>query len=123
MSWLGFPYQIDATGRTMTVGATRHVADLVELVVLTEPGERVNLPNFGAGVQSLVFGALGGQLIANTEGMIAGALTQWLDSYIVNQNVSVSAETAKLIIRITYEVRTRGITVSQTVSMAAPGGS
>ena len=123
MSWLGFPYQIDATGRTMTVGATRHVADLVELVVLTEPGERVNLPNFGAGVQSLVFGALGGQLIANTEGMIAGALMQWLDSYIVNQKVSVSADTAKLIIRITYEVRTRGITVSQTVSMAAPGGS
>jgi uncharacterized protein len=122
MSWLGFPYRIDATGRTLTVDPVQHVADLVELVVMTEPGERVNLPNFGAGVQPLVFGALGGQLVSNTEAMIAGALTQWLDSYIVNQSVTVSAEMASLIIQITYEVRTRGITVTQTITKPIANG-
>ena len=47
---LAFPYSFDSTGRTAQDDLPSHVNDMIELILFTSPGERVNLPTFGCGV-------------------------------------------------------------------------
>ena len=44
-----FPYRVGADGRTGSTEPDRHVATLVELVLFTDAGARINRPEFGAG--------------------------------------------------------------------------
>src|SRR5262249_33359710 len=52
-----FPLTFDAQGRTSGVDSARHIRDMVELLLFTSPGERVNRPDFGCGLQDLMFAA------------------------------------------------------------------
>ena len=53
---LAFPYGFDSTGRTaQSPSVAQHVADMIELILFTSPGERVNRPTFGSGTAQLVF--------------------------------------------------------------------
>lgn len=97
-----FPYQIDAAGATATTSLAQHVRNLIEQVLFTDPGERVNRPTFGAGVRQLVFGPAGDEIEATVEFLIRGALLQWLGDAIRLEDVNVTAEEAMLEIRITY---------------------
>ena len=56
--YLSFPYQIDASGQTATTDLATYVQNLILLVLETDPGERVNLPDFGGGLKSLVFAGM-----------------------------------------------------------------
>ena len=51
---VNFPYQFDGRGRTKDALA-EYVRQLVEQVLFTSPGERVNLPDFGSGLLQLPF--------------------------------------------------------------------
>ena len=57
MSQLDYPYGIDGRGRTAATSQTDHIRDLIEQVLFTVPGERVNRPSFGSGLLQLVFAA------------------------------------------------------------------
>ena len=63
MDWLSAPYRVDGSGRTaMTGDMRRHARDLIEAVLFTTPGERVNRPDFGSGLLdmlTLLFGRSG----------------------------------------------------------------
>ncbi|HYJ93736.1 MAG TPA: GPW/gp25 family protein, partial [Vicinamibacterales bacterium] len=52
---LDYPYRFDRSGWTATTGDEDHIRDLIEQVLFTAPGERVNRPTFGSGVLRLVF--------------------------------------------------------------------
>ena len=52
---IDYPYRFDGRGRTAQTGADDHIRDLIEQVLFTSPGERVNRPTFGSGVLQLVF--------------------------------------------------------------------
>ena len=51
---LDYPFNVDKGGRTGATTDDDHVRDLVEQVLFTTPGERVNRPSFGSGVLRLV---------------------------------------------------------------------
>ena len=51
---VNFPYQLDGRGRTRDARGS-YVRQLVEQVLFTSPGERVNLPDFGSGLLQLPF--------------------------------------------------------------------
>ena len=56
MSYLDFPYHIDATGRTATTDSrARRVRNLLEAVLFTASGERVMRPEFGSGIPEMLF--------------------------------------------------------------------
>lgn len=44
------PYRLTPARQLRDAELDRHVADLVRLVLLTEPGERLHHPDFGAGL-------------------------------------------------------------------------
>ena len=67
MSELGFPFDFDARGLSSGAAPDEHVRQLIEQVLLTAPGERVMRPDFGSGLQSLVFEPNGSVLAAATQ--------------------------------------------------------
>src|SRR5215469_8789801 len=107
-SALALPFAIDARGRTAVAGADDHLRQMIELVLFTTPGERVNRPEFGCGVRQLVFAPNSDALAAATEQLIHGALIRWLDSVMAIQQVTVSAEEATLTVRVVYTRRDSG---------------
>jgi len=66
VSQVDFPYDVDALGRTAGTTDEEHVRDLVEQVLFTNPGERVNRPTFGSGLLSLVFAPASDALVSAT---------------------------------------------------------
>jgi phage baseplate assembly protein W len=101
----GFPYRFDLAGRTATADLDRHVRDLIEQVLFTAPGERVNRPTFGSGVMQLVFAPNSEELAATTQFIVQGALQQWLGDRIEVDQVAVQAEESTLEVTVVYTVR------------------
>ncbi len=51
-----FPFHIDGRGRTAApADSDTHLRELIEQLLFTNPGERLNRPDFGSGLLQLVF--------------------------------------------------------------------
>lgn len=121
MKHLDFPFRFDARGRTADVERERHVRDLIEQVLFTAPGERVNRPTFGCGLLQQVFEPNSDTLAATTSFLVQSALQQWLGHLIQVDDVSVEAVDATFKVRVSYVVR-RSQT-RETAEFNAPGGA
>ena len=102
---IDYPFQFDGRGRTAETTDDDHIRDLIEQVLFTAPGERVNRPTFGSGVMQLVFAPNSDALASATQQLVQGALQQWLGDLIQVQSVDVQNEDATLRIQIQYIVR------------------
>jgi phage baseplate assembly protein W len=102
---LDYPYHFDGRGRTAETSDDDHIRDLIEQVLFTAPGERVNRPTFGSGVMQLVFAPNSDALASATQQLVQGALQQWLGDLIQVQSVDVQSEDATLQITVQYIVR------------------
>jgi uncharacterized protein len=121
MADLDFPFGFDATGRTRSCDREDHVRDLVEQVLFTAPGERVNRPEFGSGLLGLVFEPNGSALAAATRARVDGALQRWLADVIQVEGVHVRADEATLEVTVSYVVRaTQERRVERIRSTSAP---
>jgi phage baseplate assembly protein W len=115
---LDYPYSVDARGRTSETTDEDWVRDLVEQVLFTAPGERVNRPTFGSGVMRLVFEPGGDELATATQFLVQSALQQWLGDLVEVQGVDVSSEDATL--RVSVRFRTRTSAQPQTTVFSRP---
>ncbi len=103
---ISFPYRADRTGRTATPASEEaHVRELIEQLLFTAPGERVNRPSLGTGVYQLVFAPASDELATVTQQLVRSALQQWLGAYIEVQDVSVTAREAVVEISVKYLLR------------------
>lgn len=100
-----YPFHFDTRGRTATTTDEEHVRDLIEQVLFTAPGERVNRPTFGSGILGLVFEPNGDPLAAATQISVQGALQQWLGDLIEVEAVEVAGENSTLIVEVRYLLR------------------
>jgi uncharacterized protein len=110
---VNFPFQFDGRGRTLDPLAD-YVRQLVEQVLFTSPGERVNIPDFGSGLLQLTFAPNSMEMAAATQFTVQGALQKWLSSYIKVQSVVASAENSTLTVSVTYAPLNTGVTQVQT---------
>lgn len=104
---IDYPYQFDGRGRTSEVNREDHIRQLVELVLFTSPGERVNRPTFGSGVMQLVFTPNNTTVAAAMQLAVQGALQLWLGDVIQVQDVSVATEDSTLRVNVVYVERSR----------------
>jgi len=107
-TYLDFPMRIDGRGRTAEASADDHVRDLIAQVLFTNPGERVNRPDFGCGLKTLVFLPNSEALAAATEVLVKGSLQYWLEREIDVETVDVRAEDAALYVTVRYRTRATG---------------
>jgi phage baseplate assembly protein W len=102
---IAFPFHFNGHGRTADADTDVHIRDLIEQVLFTAPGERVNRPTFGSGLLQLVFAPNSDELAAATQFLVQGALQQWLGDLIQVDRVQVESEDSTLRVAVQYTVR------------------
>lgn len=102
---IDFPFAFDSRGRTAQTIEDNHIRDLIEQVLFTAPGERVNRPTFGSGLLQMVFTANSDELATATQFLVQGALQQWLGDLIQVEAVAVNSDDSTLRVAVQYLVR------------------
>ena len=100
-----YPFQFDNRGRTALTDDDDHIRDMIEQVLFTSPGERVDRPTFGSGLMQLVFEPNSDELTTTTQFLVQGALQQWLGDLIEVETVDVSSEDSTLRVQVSYVIR------------------
>ena len=100
-----FPFRIDNRGRTGNTSYANHIRDMIEQIVFTSPGERVNRPDFGSGLLQMVFAPNSTELAATTQYLVQSALQQYLGDLIQVEAVEVTSVDATIIVTIQYIIR------------------
>jgi uncharacterized protein len=114
-----FPFHIDGRGRAATTAADDHIRDMISQVLFTSPGERVNRPDFGCGLRSLVFMPNSFALAAATQALVKSSLQKWLEREIQVEQVEVEAVEEQLIVKVVYRNRIDGDQRSDTFTSPA----
>jgi phage baseplate assembly protein W len=99
---VAFPLALDGRGRTAMVDDAEYVRGLVEQVLFTAAGERLNRPDFGSGVGRLVFAPSDDALARSTQALVHGTLQRWLGELVRVEDVRVTAVDARLEVVVEY---------------------
>lgn len=102
---IDYPFHIDSRGRTATIDQEDHIRDLIEQVLFTAPGERVNRPTFGSGLLQMVFDPNSAELAAATQFLVQGSLQQWLGELIQVNALEVRSVDSTLEVSVVYTIR------------------
>jgi len=103
---IDFPFQVDGRGRTGATDDRDHIRDMIEQLLFTNPGERVNRPEFGSGLLQMVFQPNSTELAAALQFTLQASLQQVLGNVIQLQAVKVDAIDSTLQVTVQYVVRT-----------------
>jgi len=109
---LRYPFAIDAGGGRAAEESDydTYVRQLIRQVLLTAPGERINRPDFGAGVRRMVFAPNSPATATLAQTFVYQALTRWLATVIKVEEVKVAAVEYTMLIDVRYLVIQRGET-------------
>jgi phage baseplate assembly protein W len=101
-----FPVGLDA-GRTATAAYDDDIRQAINIIIGTNPGERLMRPDFGAGLQDFVFEPINTTTIATLQKRVQDSLIDW-EPRIDVITVTVTNDTtepALLMIQVAYKVR------------------
>ncbi len=106
---LHHPLQDDPGGKRLRVEADydAYVRQLIEQVLLTNPGERIHRPEFGAGLARLVFQPLGPVTVTLAQTLAYKALRETLSDIIRVDAVEVAHRGSQLDITVIYTLYAR----------------
>jgi phage baseplate assembly protein W len=102
-----FPFRIDQASRQGGQSPyAAHVDEMIRQILLTTPGERADLPEFGCGLRQLLFAPNSDALQATTQLMIQQSMTRWLGNQITLQQVSVTpgsgGDSSQVVVQVSY---------------------
>jgi phage baseplate assembly protein W len=102
---LSFPFRIGKKGRTEEVNTLEdQVRDELIQLILTNPGERVFLPEFGGGVRRLVFKNADETTAGMTKAMLTQAISRRLGHRITLEDLKVTVENEKIEVELKYRI-------------------
>lgn len=104
---IDYPFHLDGKRAALTNDAD-HIRDMIEEFLFTNPGERVNRPDFGAGLLQRIFEPNSDELATAVQFLIQSGLQQWLADVIEVGGVEVVADDATLQILVPYVIRQTG---------------
>jgi phage baseplate assembly protein W len=107
---IDYPLRIGRRGQTATTDDDDHIRDMIEQLLFTNPGERVNRPDFGSGLAQLVFAPNSPELAATLQFTMQAALQRWLGDLIEVVALEVDSEESTLAVTVDYRVRRTGET-------------
>ncbi len=85
----------------------KHVEQLIKQLLFTNPGERVNRPEFGCGLRRMVFAPNSDATASLTQVTVYQALEKWLGTIVSVEEVNVEAKEEKLEVNIVYILKAR----------------
>jgi phage baseplate assembly protein W len=119
MTQIAFPFRVSPAGTSATATADDHVRQMVEQVLFTSPGERVNRPEFGCGLLTFPFEPASLERLAVLEALIRSNLEQWLGDVIVLGELGVSVDDATVTVVVSYTIRRTGQAISDVFQWGA----
>jgi phage baseplate assembly protein W len=115
---IAFPYRIDPQGRTAAAASTdEHIEEMLQQLLFTRPGERVNRPDFGCGLLDLVFSPTSPEVAAALSLTVSAAVQQWLGDLITVQAIDVTSADSSLQVALAYIVKATGAPSTATLSV------
>jgi len=104
-----YPFAIDKGFGTLAEenNYARHVEQLMKQVLLTNPGERINRPDFGCGLRRMVFAPNSTISASLTEVTVFQSLEKWLGNLISVEEVKVEAIEERLEVKVIFFLKTR----------------
>jgi phage baseplate assembly protein W len=101
---ISFPFEIARTGELAEADDISHIEQMIEQLLFTRPGERVNRPDFGCGLFALVFETANSELAVATQALVRGSLVRWLGDLIHIEALTVETDDSRLVINVSYAV-------------------
>jgi phage baseplate assembly protein W len=99
---ISFPYVFDPGHLTGLADRPAHVQQMLEQLLFTMPGERVNRPDFGCGIQRMVFAPQSTEVIATIHALVESEIHRWMGDVITLRKLNVTSDEAKLLVQIDY---------------------
>ena len=119
---LAFPFRIGSDGRTAApVSDAEQVRDELLQLLLTSPGERLFLPEFGGGVRKLVFEPASDVLRGVVKARITNALSRWLGHRLTVEMIDVTFDESVAMLEVTVKYRPAGSPDSRVVKFQRTG--
>ncbi|MFQ4147458.1 GPW/gp25 family protein [Arthrobacter sp. LAPM80] len=109
-----YPWRFDDHGLTATIDDAGHVRDMIEEFLFTNPGERVNRPDFGSGLAQLVFGPNSPELAAALQFTVRAGLQRWLGDVMAVTALAVTADDSTISVDISYRLAGSPDVLSET---------
>jgi phage baseplate assembly protein W len=113
---IAFPFAFDAHGRTASADWPSHVRQMIEQLIFTTPGERVNRPDFGSGVLQLLFAPNSPELAGTVQFTLQAAIQRYLSDVIEIRNLTANATESTLSLELSYVLRQTGEEQTATFS-------
>ncbi len=102
---LSFPFRVGSDGRMTTVETLdEHIRDEIVQLILTNPGERPFLVDFGGGVRRLIFESADGATAAMAKARVTQAINRWLGHRVTLDYISVEVENSTITVDIRYRL-------------------
>ena len=102
---LAFPFHIDNNGKSAQITSLdEHVRDELIQLLLTNPGERDYLPEFGGGVRRLIFQNTDQTIVGITKATITNNISRWLSGRIILEDLKINMENEKIEIDVKYRI-------------------
>ncbi|MGH1403992.1 MAG: GPW/gp25 family protein [Alphaproteobacteria bacterium] len=102
MKHIAYPYSFGINGQTAEATNDEYIRALMEQILFTNPGERVNRPDFGSGLMQLVFAPNSEALVSTIQMTVQAALQKWMGALIVVHGVQVEHQNAMLHVTVKY---------------------
>ncbi len=116
---IDFPLHFSALGRTADTSDAEHIRDMLELLLLTNPGERVNRPDFGTGLLQHLFAPNSPEVATAMEFTTRAALQRWLGDIVDVHALSFTATDSRLNVELQYIIRETGERRSEAFELAS----
>jgi phage baseplate assembly protein W len=117
---IDYPFQFDARGRSAGTTDADHVRDMIELLLLTNPGERVNRPDFGSGLLRAIFAPNSPEIAAAMEFSTRATLQRELGDLIEVQALAFTAQDSTLRVELVYVLKSTGERRQEIIAIDAP---
>jgi phage baseplate assembly protein W len=115
---IAFPPRIGADGRWAWSEGEPNIREAIQVIVLTEPGERLQLPDFGGGLGALLFEPNTTTARHQLGERIRGAIADW-EPRVTVQSVAVDPDPADpeaAVATVTYQL----VATQAVASVALP---
>jgi len=116
---IDFPFHLSSDGRTAGTGNDDHIRDMIEQLLFTSHGERVNRPGFGSGLLQMVFAPNTPEVATALQFSLQADLQCWLGDLIELQALEVTSIDSSLLISIQYLVRRSNESKTEQFTLAA----
>lgn len=102
---LSFPFRVNNDGGATTVASLEeHVRDELVQLLLTNPAERLFVPELGGGVRRMVFENADETTAAMSKALITQSVSRWLGHRVALEELTVQVTDSLIEIELKYRI-------------------